>query len=106
MNQNVLQNQTLTIYVDTYYISMDKDIYSRHRLPDWAQSLAENIGCLGAALIACTKGQTISKVSYLVPNSSKKLTKYLSNSALATTTEFFGSFFEELRTSKFAFEII
>ena len=43
MNQNVLQNQTLTIYVDTYYISMDKDIYSKHRLPDWAQSLAENI---------------------------------------------------------------
>ena len=40
-----------------------------------------------------TKGQLISKANYLDLDSSKKQTKYLPNSALATRAEFFGSFF-------------
>ena len=56
---------------------------------------------------AFTKGQIILKANYLVLNSSQKRTKYLPNSALATKGQkFLVRFLEELRTSKFAFEII
>ena len=50
------------------------------------------------------KGQLMSKGNYLDLDSSKKRTKYLTNSALAT--KFQVHFFEELRKGKFAFEII
>ena len=52
-----------------------------------------------------SKGQKISKPKYIVFNSSKKRTKYLPDSALATSAEVFLFFLEELRTKKFAFEI-
>ena len=44
-------------------------------------------------LIAHSKGQKISKVNYVVLNSSKKRTKYLPNSALSTRAKTFRSFF-------------
>ena len=53
------------------------------------------------------KGEIISKENYIVVNSSEKRTKHFSNSALASRAEISASFFlEELRISKFAFEII
>jgi len=53
------------------------------------------------------KSEIISKANHLVPKSSKKRRKYLSNSALhwLQGQTFSVGFLEELRTSKFAFEL-
>ena len=45
---------------------------------------------------AFTKGQLISKANYLDLDSSKKQTKYLPNSALATRAEVLGLFFRRI----------
>ena len=52
------------------------------------------------------KGQFISKAYCLDLDASKKRNKYLLISDLATRPEVLGSFLEELRRSKFAFETI
>ena len=49
------------------------------------------------------KGEIILKANCLVLNSSKKRTKYLSNSALATRTEFFGWFFGRIGNKEICF---
>jgi len=53
------------------------------------------------------KGDIILKAKYIVPYSSKKRRKYLSNSALhwLQGQTFSVVFLEELRTSKFEFEL-
>ena len=62
--------------------------------------------CITELSKLCTKGQFISKGLFDFLNSSKKRTKYLQNFALATRAEAFRLFLEDLRTRKFASEII
>ena len=49
------------------------------------------------------KDQIISNANYLCPNSSKKQTKYLQNSALVTGVELFGSFFGRIENKYICF---
>jgi len=64
-------------------------------------SCSEHLCCITGT----SKGQKILNQKYLVFNVTKKRTKNLPNSGLATRVEVFLFFLEELRTQKFAFEI-
>ena len=71
-------------------VSQCKVIYPKYFINNWKKLLSKAVWKDG---FWQTKGQLISKENYLDLDSSKKWTKYLTNSALVTGAEVLGSFF-------------